>query len=602
MSALNPVARAAALAWKPSDQRPPWQWCEDNYEVPVSNLPGKWRSENSPWVRKLMEDAANNAIRQITILCSAQSSKTETMLAILCWIIAEDPSPTMWIAADDDEAQKFWNERMHPALRLCEPVAEQIPDNRVLSKSQEILFPTMMLEVVGAKSKAKLQSRSRRWLLCDEARNWDSWALPMAKMRVRTWWNSRIIVLSTPGYAHDVVHTEFLEGNQQYYHVPCQNPVKCDYSGPLEWENMKAEHPTERRCVKWSEVPGAVDTDGKWSFDTLAPQIRYVCPRCGWMQRDDPQARWSIMSSGQWVAHNPKAPAELVSYTWNAMLPFWVKWRDLVQKYIMAQSALEFGNFEPMKAFWTESLGRPWEDRLRYAKTEGYIDQCVSTFTDPFVAVRRFMAIDVQGKGGRHFYWSIHDFAQGGAQRVVAYGKAWSVEELRSLTTEHHVEATNVCIDSGHWAAEVYSYIMESGVVHGDYAWKAMKGDKAPFYRNGDLRLPFTWSFVDPYLGTDQQNRVRPIRQVLFSKSALLDRAEAIMRGIGPRLEIPADADMLHEFKMQLTASERVERPAANGEIKVEWIQKRPDDHWGSTFRMALTAAIATGIMDAPTV
>jgi phage terminase large subunit GpA-like protein len=66
------------------------------YYVPVFSMPGRWRSDNSPWVKQLMEDFANNAVRQITVLCAAQAAKTETMLALLNWIIAEDASPTMW--------------------------------------------------------------------------------------------------------------------------------------------------------------------------------------------------------------------------------------------------------------------------------------------------------------------------------------------------------------------------------------------------------------------------------------------------------------------------------------------------------------------------
>jgi hypothetical protein len=62
----------------------------------------------------------------------------------------------------------------------------------------------------------------------------------------------------------------------------------------------------------------------------------------------------------------------------------------------------------------------------------------------------------------------------------------------------------------------------------------------------------------------------------------MLDRAEAQMRGLGCKLEIPAGEDQLHEYQMQLTAYERFEKAATNGEIKVDWVQKRPDDHWGS--------------------
>lgn len=598
---MNPVFEAASLAWKPADLRPPWQWCEDNYTPPVSSMPGKWRSTNSPWVKQVMEDFANNAIRQITVLCSAQSSKTETMLALLAWIVAEDPSPTMWVTSSDEEALKFCNERLMPALRLCPPVAKQIPDDRVLAKSMEILFPTMMLECVGANSKAKLQSRSRRFLLLDEVRNWPDWALPMVMKRSRTWWNSRLVILTTPEKDHDTVHQQFLEGSQNHYHVPCQS---CGVKAPLNFENLKAEHPTERapdgrpKCVKWKEVPGAY-VGGKWDLQVLNPQIRYECPNCGFLHPDHPRIRRQMAMNGEWVSHNTKAPPHLKSYTWSALLPHWVKWASLIEEFIKAQNALDFGNYEPLKAFRTESLGLPWEERFRFAKTEGYIDERESDFTKPFVEARRFLSVDVQGKGGRHFYWSIHAFALGGAQRVLGFDTAWSIEELRGVAADFKVEATNVLIDTGAFTAEVYGFILESGLLpDGNWAWKAMKGDKAPHYVVEGVRMPFTWTWVDPYLGQKQQGQVRPIRQILFSKSMMLDRVEAIMRGSGPSLELPCDAPMLHQYKMQLTAYERIDKEGANQEIRSEWLQKRPDDHWGSTMRQAVVGAYAAGLMN----
>lgn len=604
---ISPVARAASLAWKPPDARPPWRWAEDNYTPPVSAIPGRWKSENSPWVKRITECFADNAIKQITALCSAQSAKTETALLLLNWIIAEDPSPTIWVTTSDEEGLKFANERLMPSMRLCPPVAKQIPDDRTLAKSMEILFPTMAMEIVGANSKAKLQSRVRRFLLLDEVRNWPDWALPMVLKRARTWWNRRVLILTTPGTVHDTVHQQFLEGSQEHYHVPCLNPAGCDFRGPLEFENLKAAHPTETdssgrpRCVKWSEIPDAVTDTGKWDLNILSPHLRYVCPKCGHQHSDLPQVRRRLALEGDWVMHNPKAPAHLVSFTWSAMLSPWVKWKEVVEEFLLAQNALEFGNFEPFKAFWTETLGRPWEDRLRFAKTEGYIEERVSDFTAPFTADKRVMMIDVQGKGGRHFYWAVFDFAKGGAHRAVAWGKAWSVEELRAEQATHKVASAYVGIDTGHWASEVYGYIMDSGVLpNGEYAWKAMKGDRAAFYKIGDLRLPYTWSFVDPFLGKGDANRVRPIKQLLFSKSSMLDRAESCMRGLGPVFEIPNDGDMLHEFKQQITAYERTEKTDGKGVVSVEWIQKRADDHWGSCYRMALAAAISMGLMDAP--
>lgn len=587
---MNLVEAAARLAWRPPDIRPVWQWAEDNYTVPVSSMPGLWRADNSPWVKKLMEVFPDNRVKVITVLCSAQSSKTETMLAILSWIIAEDPSPTMWVTSNEEEALKFWTERMEPSLRNCPPVAAQLPQDRSHFKNQEIHFPTMTLEVIGANAPSKLQSRPRRFLLLDEVRNWkNKGALAMVSKRVRTFWNSRIVLLTCPDRVKDETHLSFLEGTQYRYHVPCPS---CSMKAPLKWANLKWDTNEETK-------PGGI-----WNFRKLAETIRYRCPHCGAEHKDNPILRRKMAMEGEWVSHNPNAPEHLVSFTWSAMLPTWVRWANLLEEFLQAQAALEHGNHEPLKVFINESLGEPWEDHYKFARTEGYIDQRLSDY-DPTAPwdreARRFLSIDVQGAGGRHFYWIVRAFAPGGDSRLVSFGRAWSIEELRSVMVEHRVDPSNVLIDTGHFTSEVYKYIEESGVLpDGNYAWKAMKGDRSPYYVINNVRQPFTWSFVDPQLGTSQQGMCRPIRQILFSKQSILDRLDTLMHGIGPAWQVPRVADNLHEYKQQVTAYERTKRVDSKGVETEDWIQKRSDDHWGSCERQALVAAIACGLLAPP--
>lgn len=62
----HPFLEGFCSACKPADRRPPWQWCEEHVHVDeTSPLPGRWRSDASPWVKPVMEDFANNAIRDI---------------------------------------------------------------------------------------------------------------------------------------------------------------------------------------------------------------------------------------------------------------------------------------------------------------------------------------------------------------------------------------------------------------------------------------------------------------------------------------------------------------------------------------------------------
>ena len=50
----------------------------------TSPMPGRWRSDNSPWVKEAMEAVADNRVSDIAIKCSAQSSKTQTFLNLAC--------------------------------------------------------------------------------------------------------------------------------------------------------------------------------------------------------------------------------------------------------------------------------------------------------------------------------------------------------------------------------------------------------------------------------------------------------------------------------------------------------------------------------------
>ena len=59
-----------------------------------------------------MEDVADNSIRDIAVQCAAQSAKTPTVMNCVCWAIAEDPGPAMWVTATKDELRDFLRDRL----------------------------------------------------------------------------------------------------------------------------------------------------------------------------------------------------------------------------------------------------------------------------------------------------------------------------------------------------------------------------------------------------------------------------------------------------------------------------------------------------------
>jgi hypothetical protein len=603
----------AFTALKPPDKRHMDLWAEEHYEVAVSARPGKWRTSNAPWVRKMMRKIQDARIRVVVVQCSAQSSKTETMIVILAWIIAEDPAPTMWVTNNKEEAEKIMLERIWPTLRACKPVAVKIPDDRSLAKQCEIHFPGMTFEAGGANSKGFLQSRPRRNLLLDEVRSWKPWALPMVLKRVRTWWNSRVVIATTPAKVGDTADREYKAGTQEHYHVACP---KCGRKiSDLRFRIKKGEQLSpgvmaERDGGMTWTTNEVTKPGGRWNFDELTKTIRYVWPCCGAESRDEPWERDRIAESGEFVPYNPGAKADRVSFTWGAMLPPMVPWASVVDEFVRAKDALDFsGNIEPLKTFVCETLGVPWDERMR-GMDEAEPMQCCRRRFDPTIPweqeARRFCLVDVQEKTGRHYYWLVRAFAENGESRLIAYGIARSREELKDALDTWKVDPANLCMDTGFASADVYKMLVESGYSERTGTlWKGMKGERAENYLVAGIRQPYRFSdWIDPYHGTSLQGTVGFLKIILFSKAAMLDRVEFCQKGFGPGYHIPDEAPPgcppLEEYISQATAYKRIDTENAQGFTDTKWHQLRRDDHWGSCERMAVVAAMATGLFSTP--
>tara|TARA_R100001510_G_C7655916_1_gene215461 strand:+ start:3477 stop:5222 length:1746 start_codon:yes stop_codon:yes gene_type:complete len=578
MLKANVVEQAAREAFKPADRRPPWKWAEDHYRVsPSSPFPGKWRSDNSPWVREIMEEFANDEVQTLSAMCSAQSAKTETMLALLGWLISEDPGPCMWVTSSEEEAGKFATERMWPSLESCPKIRDMMPTERGKRKAREIFFPTMPLEIIGSNAPGKLQSKPRRWLLLDEVRNWPASALPMVLKRTRAFWNARRVVISTPGMEHDHVHQQFLEGDQRHFYIECP---ECGHYQVLDWPNMKWEESEKTR------------PDGKWNFDALAETIFYQCEK-GCKIPDSPAKRKKMVQNGEWRRHNTSAPKSKVSFTWSAMIPPWVRWRDLVEEFISANKALDWGDFEPLKAFICESLGQPWRDTLKYREDTNFLhDRMVNyNLREKWEEEnRRFIGVDVQKDC---LYFVCRAFGDMGASRLIDYGRITNFDELRSTIRELNVDDDDVVIDAAHRSQEVYREVAGS-----DYKWKAFWGDERHFFLYEKLRRSWSMNQIDPAIGTPMEGRARPIKLYHWSNPSIKDKLELMMRGESTRWEIPEKIS--DDYIKQLTAERRQEFEDSRGHESFKYVKIRKDDHLRDCEAMILVAATITEAIGFP--
>lgn len=585
---MNPLLQGFKAGLRKADRRPVWQWCEDNVTVDdTSSMPGRWKLHNSPWVGPVMECAQQKEVQFVVVKCSAQSAKTQTIMNTMCWIVSENPSPSMWVMAAKDEAKEFMRDRVVPTLRKCKSAFRLFRGVQGMT----CLFDGMPFYFVGAGSKSKLQSKPIRWLFLDEVRNYKHGMLELALKRVTSYERVgyKVFIISTPGNAGDDVDEHFKSGSQHTWNIKCP---KCQKLQPLLFSQMR-----------W-DVNEHTKPDGQWNFDRLAPTIRLHCIGCEHVWRDGAAERRQLIRDGQFVQMNPNAPESIRSFTWNALLPFWVTWRKTVQEYLRAVDAARCDppDIEPLKNFYNEALGMAWEESLGVVEDYDFLSKRHGDYNlgDPWPDEHaRFMAADRQEKGGEHYFWVIRAFSRDGRSRLVGYGRSETTEQLDEIREAYNVPVKNAMMDSGHKATSVYRWCMRA-------KWKPFKGDKVEFFpvtvvdpatrKKKVLRRIWTKSEVDPVFGTKDagSSRMR-ISLFRFAGDTVKDFLAEHMRGLVGDWTIPHKVGP--EYMQQMTAEARIASTDALGKTVFKWVKRREDNHFWDCEQMILVAAVISKIV-----
>ena len=585
---MKGILKGFVEALRIPDRRSTWQWCEDHLIVDeTSPIPGRWRSSNSPWVKPPMEDVSNPDVEYIVVKCSAQSAKTQTIIGCACWVIGEDPGPAMWVTAARDEATDFLKDRVLPTFRACRPVKAVLREVKGLT----CRFAGMPFYFTGAGSPSKLQSKPIRWLFLDEVRNYPDGALELALNRTTAFWNAKVFLISTPGKVSDDVEQHFRMGSQDTWNIKCP---RCQTWQPLLFDRLKWDENDRTR------------PDGVWHMDNVAETIRLSCVSCDHIWRDTPIERRILARDGKFVSMNPNAPKNRRSYTWNKLLPPWVKWRKIVEQYLNSIQAARADppDLEPLMSFYCETLGLSWEESLGVIDDFDFLEDRKEDYQLGDVwpdELTRFLSADRQEKGGEHYYWVCRAFSRGGRSRLIGYGRAETTEQLEAIREQYAVPLKNCIIDSGYKATSVYRWCMSS-------QWKPFKGDQVDLYtvtvidertkKAKTVRRIWHKVKVSPDFGKRKTTQELPLYK--FSSETTKDLLGEHLRGLVGEWTIPETVG--NDYLRQMTAESRVQNKDARGKISYAWVKRRDDNHFWDCEQMILIAAIISKLVQGGTV
>jgi phage terminase large subunit GpA-like protein len=297
---------------------------------------------------------------------------TEFLLNIVGFYIHQDPSPIMLLQPTLDMAESFSKDRLAPMVRDTPALQGKIADARARDSGNTLLhkkFPGGQITMAGANSPASLASRPIRVVMCDEVDRYPMSAgtegdpVSLAKKRTATFWNRKVVLVSTPTIAGvSRIEAAFNQSDQRRYHVPCPH---CDHLHTLSWRNVvfDPEHPR---------------------------QAQMVCPSCGSMIAD--QDKPQMLARGKWIATAPHTG--VAGFHLNELYSPWRRFGDVVADFVAAKDFPE-----KLKTWVNTSLGEVWEDREGDAVDADSLMARKGTWTEdalPADTVAVFVGADTQ--------------------------------------------------------------------------------------------------------------------------------------------------------------------------------------------------------------
>ena len=320
------------------------QWADrDRFLAPVSSAePGRYRTARTPYLRKIMDClSVHDPHRKVVFVKAAQIGGTEAGSNFLGYCMHIAPGPVMFVQPTDDMVKRLSKGRIDPLIENCPELLQRVAPSKSRDSNNTINqknFNGGVLIMAGANSAAGLRSVPIRYLILDEVdaypQDLDGEGSPidLAIARTRTFPNRKIFMLSTPTIEGlSAIEREFLETDQNYYHVPC--PF-CGGMQRLVFSNLKWEqgHPES---------------------------VRYRCEHCGELIAE--RYKGEMLAAGEWLPERPeKVSSDVIGFHLNSLYsPYgWHSWEQIVRDFLAARY-----NQSKLKVFVNTTLGQTWAER-----------------------------------------------------------------------------------------------------------------------------------------------------------------------------------------------------------------------------------------------
>jgi len=534
MQTLKPPPRLNVAEWADQERR---------LSSEASAEAGRWHTSRAEYQRGIMEAISDPTIKDVVVMAGAQVGKTEILLNTIGYHIAHEACPILLVQPTLEMAQAFSKDRLAPMLRDTPILRGKVKDPRARDANNTTthkVFTGGHISLVGSNSAAGLASRPIRVVLCDEVDRYPASAgaegdpIQLARKRSATFWNRKIVMVSTPtNKGASRIENSFEESDQRRYYVPCED---CGHEQVLRWSN-----------VRW---------------DKDQPETaHYMCDECGSVWDD--AKRYRAIRQGRWMA--TEEFKGVAGFHISGIYSSWTPLADAVREFLSAKRMPE-----TLRVWTNVYLAESWEDQgervddyavAERAETFGqFVDERVELITAGVDVQDDRLEIEVVGWGKDEESWSLdYRTIYGDPSTPQLWQDLDSILNQRFETEDgREIAIRSTAIDSGgHYTQAVYNYVRprEARRV---FAIKGMAGESRPI------------------AGRPSKNNIGKIKLFTLGvdtiKSLIFSRLKITIEGAG-YCHFPDDRP--DEYFKQLAASEKIVTKFHKGFPKKEFVKTR---------------------------
>ena len=516
-------AEAFGEAIAPRERVPVYEWAESHVTIPHSARSSRFDRTTAPWLNAPMDAARDNRNREICILAPVGSGKSTFFEVLSCYIVGNDPGPTLAIMQTDADAKDWAETRLHQVFASCGPVTALYPGDRHKKRKLEVIFPHMPYFIGGA-SINNLQAKSIRWCLGDELWTWKRGLLGEFRRRTHERWNARVILVSQGGNDGDDWAEATAAGEWHEWMWACP---ACGHRQPYRWGRVKYDDPEKGE-----------DGEPDWARVEASARMECEAEGCGAVVRDDVASRRALSAAARYERTRSGGESGHVTYHFPVMAVWWVPWGRMAVEWLKAQDAKRRGDTNPLRQFIQKRLAEHWldEEAAPHAKLQG-AGYCKADFAEgqPWEGeALRFMTVDKQRD---HFWYVIRAWRADGSSRLISEGKLLTFEMVEQARGRHKVKPRLTFIDAQYDTHNVYMHCHR-------FDWTAIHGSQESGFRHyprkGINAKPVTRFYSK--IETASLGGGVSARYVFFSAEKCKDALALLRSGQGVPWEIPDDA------------------------------------------------------------